>query len=162
MYRIRKARMKDLPQILEIYSYARDFMARNGNPSQWGKTNPPEALLRQDIAQEKLYAVCTEDEIHGVFFFAVGDDPTYAVIEKGRWLLDTPYGTIHRIASKGSGGILKACVSFCAGICPHLRIDTHEDNRIMQRTVEKLGFHRCGIIYVSDGSPRIAYERVAE
>ena len=57
---------------------------------------------------------------------------------------------------------LKACVSFCAGICPHLRIDTHEDNRIMQRAVEKLGFHRCGIIYVSDGSPRIAYERMAE
>ena len=54
LYRIRNASIEDLPRILNIYAYARDFMARNGNPNQWGKTNPPEAQLRLDIAREKL------------------------------------------------------------------------------------------------------------
>ncbi len=28
----------------------------------------------------------------------------------------------------------------------------------MQRALEKQGFERCGIIYVPDGTPRIAFE----
>ena len=43
--------------------------------------------------------------------------------------------------------------------CPNLRIDTHQDNKVMQHVVEKHGFTRRGIIYIADGSPRIAYER---
>ena len=37
-------------------------------------------------------------------------------------------------------------------------IDTHEKNKTMQHVVEKLGFKRCGIIYIEDGTPRIAYQ----
>ena len=37
--------------------------------------------------------------------------------------------------------------------------DTHEDNYVMQKVFEKNGFRRCGIIYVEDGTPRIAYQR---
>ena len=87
-------------------------------------------------------------------------DPTYAVIEDGSWMSDGIYGTIHRIASDGSGGIVRAAVEFGKTKCSHLRIDTHKDNLVMQHVVEKLGFSRRGIIYVSDGSPRIAYEMV--
>lgn len=32
---IRKAEMKDMARILEIYAYARDYMVRTGNPKQW-------------------------------------------------------------------------------------------------------------------------------
>ena len=32
----------------------------------------------------------------------------------------------------------------------------------MQHLIEKNGFQRCGIIYVEDGSPRIAYEKIKE
>ena len=32
----------------------------------------------------------------------------------------------------------------------------------MQRVFEKNGFEKCGIIYVEDGSPRIAYQRKGE
>ncbi len=42
----------------------------------------------------------------------------------------------------------------------NFRIDTHNDNKIMQHVIEKNGFIRCGIIYVKDGSPRIAYEKI--
>jgi predicted GNAT family N-acyltransferase len=30
----------------------------------------------------------------------------------------------------------------------------------MQQLLTKLGFVRCGIIYVDDGTPRVAYQRV--
>ncbi|MBQ2785509.1 MAG: N-acetyltransferase [Oscillospiraceae bacterium] len=145
---------------MQIYAYARSFMAANGNPNQWGKTNPPRETLEADIAGQKLYVAQNGDAICGVFFFAVAEDPTYRKIYDGAWLSDTPYGTIHRIASCGSGGLFADCVEFCLQKCSHLRIDTHADNHIMQHVIEKNGFQRRGIIYIADGTPRIAYERV--
>ena len=160
MYQIRKASREDLPRILDIYAYARAFMAQTGNPNQWGTTNPQENLLVEDISEGNLYVVENQTGIHGVFAFFLGEDPTYCYIEKGDWHNRAPYGTIHRIASDGSGGIVTAAVAHCSRIISYLRIDTHHDNRVMQHVLEKHGFQRCGIIYVSDGSPRIAYDRI--
>ena len=53
-----------------------------------------------------------------------------------------------------------AAVAFAAGRCPHLRIDTHADNRPMRNHIAGAGFVYCGIIRVEDGSPRLAYERL--
>ena len=156
---VRKAEFEDLPRILEIYAYARDFMAANGNPNQWGKTNPPRETLEADISRRELYVVEDGEGICGVFFFAMGEDPTYDRIDDGVWESDAPYGTIHRIASCGRGGVFESCLAYCLGITRHLRIDTHHDNKVMQHVVEKHGFSRRGIIYIADGSPRIAYER---
>ena len=158
-YRVRNAQPSDLPRIEEIYAYARRFMAENGNPTQWGKTEPPVAQLVIDIQEGKLYVV-ESDCIHGVFFYTIGADPTYAKIYEGSWISDAPYGTIHRIAGDGSGGIVKTAVEFGKTQCSHLRIDTHADNTVMQHVVEKLGFSKRGIIYIANGSPRIAYEMV--
>ena len=155
---VRKAKREDLSRIEAIYAYARKFMAENGNPSQWGKTHPPKSQLEQDIADGSLYVITDGETIHGVFFFLIGDDPTYAEIYDGAWHSDVPYGTIHRIAGDGSGGIVGTAVAFAKGRIAHLRIDTHEDNKVMQRAVEKQGFQRCGIILTDDGTPRIAYD----
>ena len=60
--RIRHAEEKDIPRMMEIYRYAREFMAAHGNPNQWGPTNwPPEELIRRDIRKEHSY-VCENDE----------------------------------------------------------------------------------------------------
>ncbi len=158
-YIIRKAVMADLPRIEEIYDYARRFMEQTGNPNQWGKTEPPVERLKLDISEGKLFVV-ESDSIHGVFFYTIGEDPTYGRIDNGSWLSDEPYGTIHRIAGDGAGGIVKTAVAYGRSQCSHLRIDTHHDNRVMQHVVEKLGFSRRGIIYLANGSPRIAYEMV--
>ena len=158
-YSIRKAREADLPRIDEIYAYAREFMAKTGNPNQWGKTNPRHEWLVDDIEKGLLYVVTAEDGIHGVFYFYIGEDPTYGHIEDGAWNYPGPYGTIHRIASDGSGGILKTAVEFCEKLTNHIRIDTHHDNVVMQKAVAKLGFVRSGIIRLANGDPRIAYER---
>lgn len=157
-YKIRNAVLEDLPRIEEIYAYARRFMEETGNPNQWGKHHPPHACLVEDVEKQLLYVITDQQEIHGVFYFVIGPDPCYRVIEDGFWRYDGPYGTIHRIASDGSGGILAAAVDFCTGKIRHIRIDTHHDNTVMRRAVAKLGFTRSGIIYTDDGSPRIAYE----
>jgi hypothetical protein len=157
---IRKANPEDMPRILEIYAYARRFMEETGNPNQWGKTNPPRETLEADVAARRLYVVEKAGLIHGVFFFSLGEDPTYQIIYDGQWGSEEPYGTIHRIASDGSGGVFAACLSWCRGQSGHLRIDTHRDNHVMQHIVEKHGFQRRGIIYIADGTPRIAYEYI--
>ena len=159
-YCVRNAEFADLKRIEEIYAYARKFMAETGNPNQWGKNHPPHDRLITDIEERLLFAIEDEEGIHGVFYFYIGPDPTYDYIVDGSWHSDTPYGTIHRIASDGSGGILAAAVTFCSERIGHHRIDTHQDNLVMQKAVVKQGFSRCGIIFIADGSPRIAYDRI--
>lgn len=157
-YTVRKAEQTDLPRILEIYASARHFMARTGNPNQWGTTHPSRQQLEQDIRQGDLLVVEDDQGIHGVFFFSLGEDPTYGQIDDGQWHAQRPYGTIHRIASDGSGGILGTAVAYGKARSDYLRIDTHEDNHVMQHALGKQGFRRCGIIHIADGSPRIAYD----
>ena len=157
---IRKTVPADLPQILAVYAYAREQMKQNGNPSQWGDDRPSLAVLEEDVRKGQSYVIEEKNQICGVFTFVIGSDPTYQVIEQGRWLNEMPYGNIHRIAVKGSvKHIYIRFMSYCIDRIPNIRIDTHADNLIMQHLLVKNGFQKCGIIYVDDGSPRIAYQR---
>ena len=163
---IRHASVEDLPRMQEIYAYARQFMAEHGNPNQWGPTGwPPESLLRADIAAGKSYICMQDGQIVGTFFYHHGPDiePTYCTIHDGAWLDEGPYGVIHRIASDGSvRAIGAACIAWALEQCPHMRIDTHPDNTVMQNLLVKLGFTHCGTIYVEeDPYPRRAYEKIA-
>ncbi|KIR03526.1 Histone acetyltransferase HPA2 and related acetyltransferase [Lachnospiraceae bacterium TWA4] len=162
--KIRKATEKDFKRIMEIYAYARNFMVEHGNPNQWGPTNwPPEELIHSDIASKKSYVCENEGKVVGVFFYDIGTniEPTYNVID-GQWIGEENYGTVHRIASDGTTkGVGSFCINWVFDQCGHIRMDTHEDNVVMQNLLEKIGFKRCGIIHVvEDNYPRIAYERI--
>lgn len=159
---IRKSTLEDIEKIMPIYESAKLFMRKTGNITQWTGGYPSIDVIRRDIENGNHYIAETEDGgIAFVFTFIVGNDPTYAVIEDGKWLNDNPYGTIHRIASSGiSKGSLKAAVNFCLGLIDNLRIDTHADNSPMLNGLQQLCFKRCGIIYTADGSPRIAFQKV--
>ena len=162
---VRKTRTEELTLVMDIYAYARKFQAEHGNPNQWGPTNwPPQSLIEKDIEVGKSYVCVTdEDRVVGVFYFDVGKDiePTYREITDGAWKDDSPYGVMHRLAGDGSvKGIGKCCLSWAAEQCPHLRVDTHGDNIVMQNIFEKNGFERMGTIYVEeDDYPRYAYEK---
>lgn len=156
---VRKAEPDDLSAIIQIYSIAQDFMIESGNPNQWGHSYPTKELIKQDISNDICHLVCEGDIPHGVFALFSGDEPTYQYIENGRWLNDDAYVTIHRIAGDGKvGGIFKCAITYCKSICNNIRIDTHESNFIMQKLIEKNGFQKCGIVYVRDKTPRIAYQ----
>lgn len=161
---IRHSTEQDFNRIMEIYDYARRFMAANGNPNQWGPTNwPPEQLIHSDIASGTSYVCVHENRVVGTFFFDEGEDiePDYRYIEYGKWLGDSTYGVVHRIAGDGSvKGIGKFCLDWAFGQCGHIRIDTHADNIVMQNLLNKAGFVHCGTIYLAkDHSPRLAYEK---
>lgn len=161
--RIVEAKMEDMPRILQIYAIARNFMKVTGNPTQWKNNFPPESLLAEDICAGNLFTVISDDIIHAVFALVEGEEPTYAKIEQGHWISDAAYGTLHRIASDGNvHGVFDEIIAFSSQKIRHLRIDTHENNKVMQHLIEKNGFQKCGIIYVADGSPRIAYEKWEE
>ncbi len=164
---IRRSAAEDFDRIMQIYEYARAFMARHGNPNQWGQRNwPPGELILKDMADGNSYVCLENSRIIGTFFYAAGKDiePTYRVIEDGAWLDDSPYGVVHRIASDGSvKGTGTFCLNWAYAQCGHLRIDTHGDNTVMQDLLRKLGFIHCGTIYVTEDSyPRLAYEKLPE
>ena len=161
---IRKGTLGDMEQILALYAQAREFMVRTGNPRQWAARSwPPEWLIRRDIEQGKCH-VCTDGQgIAAVFYFDVGEDidPTYRCIHEGSWLADGVYGVVHRIAARAGSGAGKYCIRWAYAQCGHLRIDTHGDNRVMQKVLKDLGFSQRGTIYIAeDNDPRLAYEKI--
>ena len=159
---VRIASGYDIDRIMEIYALARDYMRKTGNPTQWSDDYPGVELIESDIDKQRSYVLYDDAGIYGVFYFEIGADPTYSYIEGGAWIDDNEaYGVIHRIASDGTHRrILDETVQYCEGIIHNLRIDTHNDNKIMQAAICRNGFKKCGIIYLPDGDPRIAYQKI--
>lgn len=157
---IRRSQPEDLPALFEMYAQARAFMAAHGNPNQWGTTNPPDALIEQDVRDGHSYVCEHEGSIAAVFFFNNGPDATYQTIENGGWLNDAPYGVVHRITSNGTvRGAASFCLDWALEQCGNIRIDTHEDNLVMQNLLKKNGFSFCGTIHIEDGTSRLAYQK---
>ena len=157
---IRLAEEKDLARCYEIYEEAKKFMRASGNMKQWAG-NYPGDMLTKDVELQRLFVMEENGKIGACFVFIIGADPTYALIENGEWKYDSPYGTIHRLATDGSiKNCMHKCTEFCLTKIRHLRVDTHEDNKPMQEAAKREGFEYCGIIYVADGTPRLAYEMV--
>ena len=152
----------DLDAILKIYEGARKFMKETDNPNQWKDSHPLLEMIEDDIRNKNNYLIKRGDEILGVFALLEGPDETYHYIE-GEWLNDEPYYVIHRIASSyKEKGILKLASDFAFSKTNNLRIDTHEENKVMRHLLEKNGFKQCGVIYLKNGDPRIAYHKIVK
>lgn len=157
---IRKSQMEDLPEILKLYAEARAFMQETGNGTQWGTSYPPVEQVEADIQNGKSYVCEDKGVLAGVFYFSEGPDSDYAKIYEGNWIATGDYHVMHRVAAPGR---VKGAGSFCIRWCVEhsqdsLRIDTHRNNLPMQHVLGKLGFKKCGIIYLADGDERVAFE----
>ena len=160
---IRPATIDDIPRIMSLFDEARDIMRSDGNMSQWAGGYPQREVAERDIANGHAFIVeDSNSESVAYFAFIPGIEPTYHKIYQGQWLDDSrPYATIHRLASTPqSHGVARECFSWCWQHCQNLRIDTHRDNRIMQHVIEGFGFTYCGIIFLTDGSERLAYQKI--
>ena len=159
---VRLAIPADLSAILNVMEAARGIMRASGNPFQWPEGYPTADMVLADIDRSVGYVF--EENGQAVAYFACipGPDPTYGYIEDGAWIDDTlPYLVIHRIASYPQvHGIFAAIIGFAAARTDNIRIDTHRDNRIMQGLLERHGFTYCGVIYLKNGAPRLAYQRL--
>lgn len=93
---IRLTSYSDIPQVMEIYSTAREFMYRTGNINQWVNGYPSQNLIEEDIDAGYSYVVENNNgKLVGVFCFIIGEDSTYTKIYNGEWLNADEYGTIH-------------------------------------------------------------------
>lgn len=156
---IRNATLDDIPRMREIFAIARRFMAATDNPNQWADTYPSLEQLQDDINSGDSYVCIEADKVVATFVLRGGDDPTYDVIYQGSWKNDNPYATIHRIASSGEvKGIFTHAMKFALLYYSTIRIDTHRDNKVMQKAILKAGFIYCGVIHCWNGDERLAYQ----
>ena len=157
---IRLATYDDLEEIRNIFLVAKTRMVSDGNLEQWKDIDYPFCYTKEDIDKGQCYVIENDNkELVATFVYIVGEDPTYSYIE-GKWLNNNKYGTIHRIASNNKEKhIFKTVLDYVLSSKIDIRIDTHKDNKRMKHLIEKNGFTYCGIIYVRDGTPRLAYQK---
>lgn len=160
---VRSAHTEDLTSILAVLEAARGIMRASGNTGQWVNGYPSREVVEADISNGHGFVVVEGARIVGYFAYIPSPEPTYSYIEGGAWLEDTlPYHVVHRIGSVPEvHGVFRAIMDWCFERDRNIRIDTHRDNHIMQHCIECYGFTYCGIIYLADGAPRLAYQKLA-
>lgn len=161
---IRKATMADVPAIMQIIDEGRRKMIAEGNTHQWINGYPQRELIEDDIRRGHSLVLTdgpSGGKVVATLALIAGPDPTYARIDGGQWLNDEPYYVVHRIASApGVHGVMRQVVSYTLMLTRNIRIDTHRDNISMQAVLHRLGFERCGIIYLANGDERVAFQLV--
>lgn len=60
---IRKAEESDTEIIGSIFAVARQFMARTGNPTQWGNSSPDMNLVAGDIRRKESYVIESDGKL---------------------------------------------------------------------------------------------------
>ena len=159
---IRPSTLADLPHIMAMIDHSRGIMRANGNTTQWDGY-PTEATICDDIKKGISYIVTDDKGLAiGCFTLLNEPEPTYNYIEGGLWLDDTtPYRTIHRLAcAPQAHGVGKQVFEWSESQASSIRVDTHSTNHIMQHIIRQNGYTYCGIVYMSDGTPRDAYQKM--
>ena len=162
---ITKANKNDLDAIMTIVNEAKAYL-KSTDTNQWQDGYPNEDSFINDINEDRLYVCKDSDLVVGVFA-KVTYEPTYDKIYEGSWNSDTDYVAIHRIAVrqeyKGKG-VAKFIFDELKKTHVHIRVDTHTDNKNMNRCLIKNGFKYCGIIYLErnaeSDNKRLAYEYI--
>ena len=161
-YVVRRAAESDMEDIMQMVGDSRELMRQNGNTTQWVNGYPSREIIMNDIYSGNGYIIYEQTGLSpvGYFAFIIGEEPTYNIIVGGQWSdANEQYGTIHRLARKlGYSGVARKCLEYCKNQITHLRADTHKDNATVQHILEREGFEYRGIIYVSDGTERLAYQ----
>jgi len=160
MITFRKGRRDDLPVIMDLIDESREVMRANGNRNQWVEGYPAQSTIEQDIDLGHCIVGEEDSQLVTSFAFLPGPEPTYARIYEGKWLDDDPYYVVHRLASRADRrGVFAAVMAYCREVTHNLRVDTHRDNTIMRHCLAKAGFTYCGIIYLTNGDERLAYQK---
>ena len=131
---------------------------------QWHPNYPTQQTILDDISQGIGYAFLDETGVIGYCCIIIGDEPAYHKIE-GAWKTEKPYAVVHRMSfnknARGNGlsskaiGLIK---EYCLSNGIHaIRVDTQEENKVMQHILAREGFAYCGLIQF-DGGPKLAYE----
>lgn len=170
---IRKATLEEIKVIKAIYDDARILFKSKGI-NQWLDLDgyPNENSIIDDINNDQLYVKVYKGVIVGVISLQRKKENAYDVIHDGSWLNDNDYYVIHRIAIKDGYykmGFAKELMMFCEeetikDKVYNIKVDTREDNVMMSNLLKRLGYKKCGIIYLlrknMTDNKRVAYQKI--
>ncbi|KRG11077.1 GNAT family N-acetyltransferase [Lederbergia galactosidilytica] len=163
----RKTTEEDIDQIMAIIKQAQQYFKDN-HIDQWQNNYPNVQTIKKDMQNGYSYVLVNERNIIATAAISFDGEKTYNQIYGGKWLSDEKYAVIHRLAvdpqHKGLGissEVLKNVEKMCTdqGV-NSIKIDTHAQNSSMQRLLQKNNFTYCGVIYLGNGSKRIAFEKL--
>ena len=170
----RRAEIADMDALLDILEQAKAYLRESG-VDQWQEGYPNREALAADIEAGRgwLFECVDNGEIAGYECVAMTPEVCYREID-GAWLTEGEnYAVIHRAmaAARYRGTRLAAeMFSFAAELAAGMgrlsvRVDTHRDNKAMNRLCEKQGFTYCGVVDLglvdpASDSLRTAYEKL--
>ena len=166
--KVRPASKPDIPSVLGCVRRIKNEYFEANNINQWVGDYPSREIFASDVDKKALYVMYMGEVLIGFGSFLCEAEPTYEKID-GAWLTDgEKYLVVHRLGINSDWhgmGMGTALMGLADKICevktiPSIRVDTHEANISMQKLLEKCGFTKCGTIYLENGDPRIAYEKV--
>lgn len=165
----RRATEGDIEAILAIMDGARRFMAQNG-VVQWVNGYPSREVMLADIAKNQCWVMEDGCGVCASVTVVTDGEPAYDRIYDGSWQTGSAakYIAMHRVAVADrvrGQGVAPMMVAQVKQLKQRdgfesIRIDTHRDNKAMQRMLAKTGFRYCGVIHLANGSERIAFELV--
>lgn len=158
-----KAEKEKLTEYYQCIEDARAYHKSLGF-EQWHSDYPTQQTIMDDIKNKSGYAFIEGGKIIGYCCIMIGDEPAYHEIE-GNWKTNRPYAVVHRMAFSAAargGGLSKKAIQLIKNYCIQndvtaIRVDTQDENKVMQHILEREGFAYCGLIHF-DGGPKLAYE----
>lgn len=166
---LRLAKREDMQAILQITQDAVAFLAQN-QVDQWQDGYPNKDVFCDDMAKNQLFVYEVDGNVIGVSVIQTLAEPTYETIE-GAWLTNQTYAVIHRCGVRQSlrgnhygKQMFQAIEHYVKEtlMLSSIRIDTHEDNHVMQNLLNRLNYHYCGVITLDKpmaNPKRLAYEK---
>lgn len=155
----------DIDRIMALVRGAQSWFRSQGI-DQWQDGYPTPEIFEADIREGNSYVGICDGQVVVTGCLCFTGEPTYREIFEGGWLNEEPYAVVHRLvvdsALKGQG-LAGEFLKFAIGEChqrgvANIRIDTHRENRPMQRLIARHGFLPCGRIVLESGADRDAYQ----
>lgn len=162
----RKAKINEIEEINKMYEEG-SFILKSRGIDQWQGKNLPKASM-ENI--NSIYVLEDDGEIIATALH-LDYDSDYDEIFDGEWICDGgEYYAIHRfmtkhnVRNKGYAKLLLEEIEILAkrNNKDSIRLDTHKDNIPMQKTLEKMNYEKCGVVYLYNGAPRLAYEKLVK
>ena len=160
---LRRAKAGEETTAYRCIEDARDYHRSLGFV-QWHPGYPTLGTVEDDVAKGVGFVFMQDGQITGYCCIVIGEEPAYRQID-GAWKTDRPYAVVHRMAfsrqSRGRG-LAGTALSLIKDFCKDhgvdaIRVDTQEENKVMQHILVREGFAYCGLV-TFDGGPKLAYE----
>lgn len=149
---IRKARLDDIEEILQIVSETIEDMRKEGNP-QWNETYPTKEHFSKDINSGHLYIYEINKELAGFICINNIENKEYKNLV---WSQNKQALVIHRFAVKRKYQRQKIGTKLMLFVekyareksINYIKVDTNSTNIRMNALFKKLDYHFVGTIYM--------------